>query len=120
MKKFNYTNNGREIEIEICNFFEDMRGRLYMGQAEGYVDFTIGFKRECGETYELYIQPTIDEDGDIVGLNGSDAQDDYDLLPKFVDEAELISDMDALLHEYEANQNMEPFADAVKKHKAMA
>ncbi len=111
----NFTNNGVDILIEISNFFENMRGELYMGHSVCYADFTITFERSCGETYELYLQPSFDGDGVICGLDGSDAQDDYHLLPKFIDENELIDDMNEVLREHESKYNMEPFEVAVER-----
>lgn len=99
--KSNFTNNGRNIHLEICNYFAELKDDSYMGEYSSYVDFTIAFEKANEEWEELYIQPRIGEDGNVIGFNGRDTQDDYDLLPGWIDEKELVDDMNSLIKEYE-------------------
>lgn len=99
--KSNFSNNDHDIHLEICNYFENLKGDSYMGEYTSYVDFTIAFPKVGGDWEELYIQPRIGEEGEVIGFNGRDTQDDYDLLPGWIDEEELVDDMNLLIKEYE-------------------
>jgi hypothetical protein len=99
--KMNFTNNGKSIGLEICNYFDELKGDNYMGEYTSYVDFVISFEKVNEEIEELYIQPNFNSDGKVIGFGGRDTQDDYDLLPGWINENELINDMNALIKEYE-------------------
>jgi hypothetical protein len=109
MKNANYTNNGNDILIEVCNYNADIRGDMYGGRADSYADFLVWFEKSNGEKYDLYLQVEMDADGDIYELGTGDCQDDYDLLPKWVDDSELIRDLNDTLKNYEKELNIEPF-----------
>jgi hypothetical protein len=113
--KTNYTNNDRDILLEVCNFYEESYGDFYMGKADSYADFTICFERECGEPIELYLQADFDEDGEVYKLGSGNCQDDYDLLPGFVNEDELIHDMNEVLQEYVKECGLKTFKEAAEE-----
>lgn len=115
--KANYTNNGRDIFLEVCNFFKESYGDFYMGKADSYADFTICFERENGEPIELYLQADFDENGEVCKLGSGDCQDDYDLLPGFVDKDELIHDMNDVLKEYVKDRGLKTFKEAAEEKK---
>jgi hypothetical protein len=109
MKNANYTNNGNDILIEVGNYNADIRGDMYGGRADSYVDFLVWFEKSSGEKFDLYLQVEMDKDGDVYELGTGDCQDDYSLLPKWVDESELIRDLNDTLKNYEKELNIEPF-----------
>jgi hypothetical protein len=116
MKNANYTNNDHDILIEICNYNDESRGNMYAGRADSYVDFLVWFEKSSGEKYDLYLQVDMDADGDICGLGSGDCYDDYEMLPKWVDDSELIRDLNDTLKNYEEELGIEPF-ELAKQHK---
>jgi len=93
--KTNYTNNGVDIKLEICNcdIWDEQDPRPY-------VDFLVYFEKCGDENYSLYLQVDLDEENHVCALNGRDNMDDYGLLPKFIDDDELMADMNKELDEY--------------------
>ena len=91
--KTNYTNNGVDIRLEICNY--EMRD-----EQELYVDFLVYFEKYGGENYSLFLQVDLDDENHVCALNGRNNMDDYDLLPKFIDDDELMAAMNKELDEY--------------------
>ena len=84
------------IDVRICNIYKDLRGKSAGASGYyGWIDFIVVFENNIREM-ELYLQPTFDEEGFVIGFDDADAMDDYEFLPEEYEEV-VITKMNELI-----------------------